>query len=245
MGRLTCFISAHNSFSLSIASLIVFLTQISSHSSKYSFGTQILNHFRSFVCQIFGSMISFQGSDVFSLGSSQFMISYNNHASFTVFVIVHGQSKLDAIGNTHSLEFLPYHGLNHTTQQNDAGCLRLPHVSVQSAAGISQAATAEADHELDQPGTLFVHQGLRVGQNAEFSHVDHIANSSIFSFQIELIQASFSFFITVASYGGTKSFNIFELQVVGIHFSANISFTQIGIQAKTESGFDLNQSLFI
>jgi len=118
-------------------------------------------------------------------------------------------------------------------------------VSVHNAQGINQAETAEAEPELDHQGILFFHQGLIVFQKAEFSQLDHIANSSIFSFHIELIQASFNFFITVALYGGTKFSSIFELAVVGIHFSAKISFTQIGTQARIESEFGLNQSLFI
>ena len=61
-----------------------------------------------------------------------------------------------------------------------AGCLVLQPVSVQSAAGTSQAATAAAEPELEPPGILFVPHGFCVLPNAEFSPVLHIANSSIF-----------------------------------------------------------------
>ena len=72
-------------------------------------------------------------------------------------------------------------------------------VSVQSAAGTSHDATAAADQLDEPPGTLFFHHGFMVFLFREFSPVDHMANSSIFSFHIEFIQAFFKFFITVAS----------------------------------------------
>jgi hypothetical protein len=72
-----------------------------------------------------------------------------------------------------------------------------------------------------------------------------MANSSIFNFQIELIQASRSFFIIVESNGGTKFSSIFEAPVVGIHFSENKSLIQIGAHAKIVSLFEFNPSLFI
>jgi hypothetical protein len=107
MGKDMSTISAHSSLSLSIAFNVVFLTQISNHSSKYSFGTQSFIHFKFFVSHIFLSTLSFHGIVVFSLGSSQFIMLYKNAASLTVFVIVQGQSKLDAIGIIQYLEFLP------------------------------------------------------------------------------------------------------------------------------------------
>jgi len=72
-------------------------------------------------------------------------------------------------------------------------------VSVQSAAGASQAATAAADHPEEPQGILFVPQGFNVVFSAEVADVDHIANSSIFTFHKLLIHASFNFSITVAS----------------------------------------------
>jgi hypothetical protein len=108
-------------------------------------------------------------------------------------------------------------------------------VSVPSAAGASQAATAAAEPELEPHEILLVPQGLRVFLKAEFSHVDPIAYSSIFTFQSELIHASFSFPITVASYGGVKSSNITDAHLVGNHFSQNISFIAIGAPARGES----------
>jgi hypothetical protein len=92
-------------------------------------------------------------------------------------------------------------------------------VSVQRDAGHNQEATATALHQLDHHGILVISHGFFVILNAEVSVLDHIANSSIFSFQIEFIHASFNFFITLASYGGTKFFNIFEAHVVFTHFS--------------------------
>jgi len=52
------------------------------------------------------------------------------------------------------------------------------------------------------------------------------------SFQREENQASLRFFITVASYGGTKFSSIFEEQVVGTPVSQKISFTPIGTPAR-------------
>ncbi|NCO31768.1 hypothetical protein GW891_02995 [bacterium] len=106
IGKLTSFISAHNSCNFIIASSILFLTHSSKPSSKYSFGTQILYHFKSFLFHISGFIKSFHDIDVFSLGSNPFITSYNNAESFTVFVNVHGQSKLDAIAITQNLLFL-------------------------------------------------------------------------------------------------------------------------------------------
>jgi hypothetical protein len=118
-------------------------------------------------------------------------------------------------------------------------------VSVPSVAGTNHADRAAADHALVHPVILFIHQGLIVFLNAEFSPVDHMAYSSIFNFHIELIPAFFNFFITVASYGGIKSFSINEAHVVGTHFSQKISFTQIGIPARGELiSISFNQFLF-
>jgi hypothetical protein len=72
-----------------------------------------------------------------------------------------------------------------------------------------------------------------------------MANSSIFNFQIELIHASRKFLIIVESNGGTKFSSIFDAHVVGIHFSANKSFIQIGTPTKCELLLSLNHSLFI
>jgi len=62
---------------------------------------------KSFLSQVFGSIISFQGIEVFSFESSQFIISYKRAESLTVFVRVQGVSKLEAIAFTQNLEFLP------------------------------------------------------------------------------------------------------------------------------------------
>jgi hypothetical protein len=108
-------------------------------------------------------------------------------------------------------------------------------VSVQSAAGANQAATQAALQPLEPHGILFVPQGFVVIFKAEFSDVDPIANSSIFTLPKVLIQAFFKFSITVELYGGTKFSSIFEAQVVGTHFSQNMSFTAIGIHASSHS----------
>lgn len=113
--------------------------------------------------------------------------------------MVHGQSKLEAIGKTQNLEFLPYDGRNHTTPQRLAGCLRLHHVSVHKAAGASHAATAAADHPEDPQGMRFVPQGFTVAVPTEFSVVLHIANSSILSFPRFVIHSAFNLSMTVAS----------------------------------------------
>jgi len=108
-------------------------------------------------------------------------------------------------------------------------------VSVQSAAGASQVATAAADQPLEPPGILEVPQGFKVVLSAELSLVDPMANSSIFTFHKLDIHSQFNFSITVASYGGLKLSSIFEELVVGIHFSQKISFTAIGTQASFHS----------
>jgi len=74
-----------------------------------------------------------------------------------------------------------------------AGCLIEPPVSVPSVAGMSQAATATADHELDPPGIRFIPCGFFVGPKAEFSPELPIANSSILHFQKLRAPASLSF----------------------------------------------------
>jgi hypothetical protein len=86
---------------------ITSFTQASNPSSKYCLGTQTFVHFKSLVSHILESIVSFQATLVFSRGSRPFVISYNKAASLTVFVRVHGQSKLDAIAFTQYLEFLP------------------------------------------------------------------------------------------------------------------------------------------
>gem|GEM_PF-4161019 len=116
-----------------------------------------------------------------------------------------------------------------------AGCLILHQVSVQSAAGASQAATAAADQPLEPQGILDVHHGLIGFLNAEDSVVDHIANSSIATFQSELAQCLTKFSITVALYGGLKSANIFEDAVVGTQISQNMSFIAKGTHINGQS----------
>jgi len=80
--------------------------------------------------------------------------------------------------------------LNHTIPHILAGCLILQPVSVPSAAGTIPEATAEALHELDQPGILVVSHGFFVILRAEFSQLHHIANSSRLSLP-ELLNQDF------------------------------------------------------
>jgi len=132
--------------------------------------------------------------------------------------------------------------LNQITPHKKAGCLTLHPVSVPRAAGTSHAATAAAEPELEPPGILFIPQGLRVFQNAEFSQVVPIANSSIFVFPIELIHSFCNLSIIVASKGGLKFSSILEAPLVMIHFSEKISFTPRGSHFKIPS-LAINHSL--
>src|SRR5256885_16269619 len=76
----------------------------------------------------------------------------------------------------------------------------------------SLAATAAADPPEEPPGMRSVSHGLRVAPKAEFSVELPMANSSIFSRPKMIAPAALSFSITVASYGDTKFFRIFEPQ---------------------------------
>jgi hypothetical protein len=116
-----------------------------------------------------------------------------------------GVSSDDAIAITPLRELRQYDGLNPTIPHILAGCLILPPVSVQSAAGTSPAATATAEPDEDPPGTRVGSHGFFDGQNALFSPLPHMANSSKFVFQNETNQADFIRDVTVDSYGGIKS----------------------------------------
>ncbi len=90
-------------------------------------------------------------------------------------------------------------------------------------------ATAAPDPPLDPPGMHSKFHGFLVGKKAEFSVDDPIANSSILSLPNITAPWPFSFFTTVASYGGTKSSRIFEAQVVCTPFVQRTSLRAIGI----------------
>jgi hypothetical protein len=139
-----------------------------------------------------------------------------------------GVSSDDAIAITPYRLFLPYPGFHPTIPHILAGCLIDPHVSVPSAAGTSHAATATADPDEEPPGMRLGSHGFRAGPKALFSPLPHIAYSSILVFQKETPPDFFIRSVTVDSYGGTKFSSIFELAVVGIPFSQNISLTAIG-----------------
>jgi hypothetical protein len=118
-------------------------------------------------------------------------------------------------------------------------------VSVQSAAGASQAATATALPPLLPQGILFFPQGFIGFLKAELSLVDPIANSSIAVFPRELIHSFNRFSIIVALYGDLKSSSIFDEQVVGTQISQKISLTAIGTPESFHSQVLCNQPLFI
>src|SRR3954454_24503774 len=96
-----------------------------------------------------------------------------------------------------------------------AGCRMDPPVSVPRDAIHSSAATAAADPPDDPPGMRVTSHGFRVIWNAEFSVELPIANSSMFNRPNTTAPADFSFSVTVASYGATKSPRIFEAQRSG------------------------------
>ena len=63
----------------------------------------------------------------------------------------------------------------------------------------------------EPPGTHFKSQGLLVGPKKEFSVDEPKANSSIFAFKLKIVAPeSFSFLMTVASYGGLNPSRILE-----------------------------------
>ena len=74
-----------------------------------------------------------------------------------------------------------------------------PPVSLPKDITASPAATAAAEPPEDPPGTLSSPCGLWVIWNAEFSHEEPMANSSIFSFPVIAKSTAFNLLITVAS----------------------------------------------
>src|SRR5687767_12794707 len=94
-----------------------------------------------------------------------------------------------------------------------------------------RAATAAADPPDEPPATRVVSQGLRVTPNAECSVDEPIANSSMFVFPMTKAPASRSRVTTVASYGETKSFRIFDAHVVGMSVVTRLSLRAMGKEA--------------
>ena len=82
------------------------------------------------------------------------------------------------------------------------------------AIGAIPAATAAADPPDEPPGVLKISHGFLTSPKKLVSLDEPIANSSIFVLPKRLTPLSFNFLTTVASYGGIKSSNIFEPQVV-------------------------------
>ena len=80
----------------------------------------------------------------------------------------------------------------------------------------------------------------------EFSVVEPIANSSIFSFPSVTVPAAASFSTTVASYGGMKFSSILDAQVVRVPFVHILSFIPTGIPARGDSSspFARRSSIF-
>src|SRR5437879_6568352 len=91
------------------------------------------------------------------------------------------------------------------------------------------AATAAAEPADDPPGTRSSAQGLAIGQKAEFSPLEPIANSSMFVLPSITNPASSSRSITVASYGGTNGSRIFEPHVVRTSFVHMLSLMAQGM----------------
>ena len=79
-----------------------------------------------------------------------------------------------------------------TIPQTAAGCRIEPPVSVPSASGASNAATAAEEPPDEPPGTRLRSQGLRDGPKAEFSVEEPIANSSMLVLPRMTIPASLS-----------------------------------------------------
>jgi len=94
---------------------------------------------------------------------------------------------------------------------------------------VSSAATAAALPPLEPPGTRSLSHGLRVAKNLEFSVEEPMANSSILAFPIMTAPACFNFSTTVALYGGTKLWSIFEEHVVKIPSVHMLSLISTGI----------------
>ena len=107
-----------------------------------------------------------------------------------------------------------------------------PPVSVPIASGVIRAATAAADPPLEPPGTRVRSHGLRVIPRAAFSVEPPMANSSMLVLPINTRPASRSLRTTVASYGGTNSASMRELQVVRSPAVHSTSFNATGTPSK-------------
>src|SRR5919112_5447457 len=100
-----------------------------------------------------------------------------------------------------------------------------PPVSVPTASGASNAATAAAEPPPEPPGIRPRSHGLWVGPYAECSVDEPIANSSMLVLPRIGRPAARSRATTVASYGGIQPSRIFDPQVVGSPCVARTSLT--------------------
>src|SRR3990167_1483999 len=91
------------------------------------------------------------------------------------------------------------------------------------------AATAAAEPPEDPPGTLSKSQGLWVVKKSEFSVEEPCAQASQLFLPMITAPAFLRRDTIVASYGGTKSSNIFEPAVVLISLVQITSLMEIGI----------------
>src|SRR5579863_4785264 len=123
--------------------------------------------------------------------------------------------------------------------QNDAGSRMEPPVSVPTLSATARDPTVDALPPLDPPGTPSGSHGLRVGKNAEFSHDEPIANSSMLVLPTITAPAASSFSTTVAENGGTKFERIFDPHVVRSPLRQNRSFTAVGTPPKAPAGSPL------
>src|SRR5215469_1851638 len=115
--------------------------------------------------------------------------------------------------------------------QNEAGSRIDPPVSVPTASATERAPTVLALPPDEPPGTPSRSHGLRVGKNAEFSHDEPIANSSMFVLPTITASAASSRSTTVAENGGWKFASTFEPHVVSESFTQKRSLTAIGTPA--------------
>ncbi len=81
-----------------------------------------------------------------------------------------------------------------------------------------------------------------MGKNAEFSHDEPIANSSMFVLPMMTAPAASSLRTTVAEYGGTKFARIFDPPVVLTPSVQNRSLTATGTPASMPQCFAARQS---
>src|SRR4051812_28364254 len=110
-----------------------------------------------------------------------------------------------------------------------------PPVSVPMARGAWKEASAALDPPPEPPGIRVRSHGFPVGPNALFSVEDPMANSSMLVLPRMTTSASFSFLVTVASYGGIQPSRILEPTVVGMPSVVKMSLSASGTPASGPS----------